>query len=58
MVTETEIKRSMMRVYNDGDDERYILLEAEHKGDIETGTKRGRDGILWDACDTLRKSDV
>jgi len=47
------IKRSMMRIYSDGDDERYILLEAEHKGDIETGTKRGRDGILWDAWDAV-----
>jgi hypothetical protein len=49
----TEIKRSMMRIYSDSDDERYVLIEAEHKEDIETGTKRGRDGILWDAWDAV-----
>ena len=57
MSTEIEIKRSMMRFYNDGDSERYVLLEAEHKEDIETETKKGRDEILWNAWSAISDNE-
>ena len=62
MVTETEIKRSMMRVYKDGSrvcdgylDNFYVLIEAEHKnadiGKEERFKRCSRDELLWKVWD-------